>query len=199
MLDLPTDKRGYPIPFIIAEDKHGTPRFQINDDTKVEQCIRFDLCAICGTHMGVKSKWLVGGPLSAFHAHGSYIDTPTHHACLQYALKVCPYLAVSRYQRRIDLANVAAGDFDELLLQDPTQSEERVPFFVAVNVKRYKVSRPGLGQRYLQPDRDYLAIELWNNGEQIHRDEALELFRAHNSSREYPSALKMLESLMPML
>jgi hypothetical protein len=179
MRNLERDKRGYPVPYVVVRDIKGTPRFQINDENRVNNALENDLCAVCGNKMG-EDRWLVGGPLSAFHPHGAYIDTPTHKECLHYALKVCPYLAISKYQARIDLLNVREGDFpDTLMFQNPTQDDERVPFFVAVKIRSFKVTRPRLGERYLHPDRDYLDLEYWNDGKMITELEAAELYEQH--------------------
>lgn len=179
MQSMELDKRGYPIPFIIVRDKHGTSYFQINDESKVNQAIDHDLCAICGNKMGA-DKWLVGGPMSAFHPNGAYIDTPTHQQCLHYALKVCPYLAVPNYLKRLDMKNVDPSKFDDaLFFQDPTQDDNRVPFFVAIHIKGFTVSRPEPGRRYLHPFREYLAVEFWNEGIQIDKVTVEQLTRNH--------------------
>ena len=180
---LEKDSRGYVIPFVILRDpNNGRPYFQVNDENKINQAIREDRCAICGDKMG-HDKWLVGGPMSAFHPHGAYIDTPTHQDCLHYAMKVCPYLAVPNYKKRIDLSNVDMGDFPEhMFFQDPTQDDIRVPFFVAIHVRSFTVSRPRLGERYLHPDKNFLAVEYWNEGEQIDELTAAKLFKEHQEN-----------------
>ena len=99
MQQMEKDKRGYPVPYIVVRDIHGVPNFAVNDDRRVEHALEHDLCAICGGKMGKDDRWLVGGPLSAFHQHGAYLDTPTHGECLHYALKVCPYLALKKYSQ----------------------------------------------------------------------------------------------------
>jgi hypothetical protein len=93
MQDLERYRRGFTIPFIVLRDNTGKAHFQINDSLKVNQAINERLCAICGKPLG-SDMWLAGGPLSAFHPHGAYVDTPTHQECGNYAMRVCPYLAV---------------------------------------------------------------------------------------------------------
>ncbi|RYC66309.1 hypothetical protein [Spirosoma sordidisoli] len=180
MKALPRDRRGFPVPHIVLRDAQGVPRFQINNDTVVEACIAGGLCTICGQSMPADDQWLVGGPLSAFHPQGMYIDAPTHYDCLHYALQVCPYLAVSKYMRRLDPRTVNPQDLPEhVLFADPTQSDERVPFFVAVQVRGYTVLRPRLGQRYLRPLRPYVDVQYWNDGQRLTQAYALKLLRDH--------------------
>ena len=77
MQRLDKDQRGLPIPFIVQLDAAtGRQYFTINDERKVEACRQHDLCAICGQKL-LRGRWFVGGPASAFHEHGCYIDTPT--------------------------------------------------------------------------------------------------------------------------
>lgn len=181
---LERDPRGYIIPFIVLRNpNNGEAFFQVNDDYKVEYAIAKDCCAVCGQKMD-GDKWLVGGPLSAFHAQGCYIDTPTHQECLHYALKVCPYLAVPNYKKNLDLMDVIKRKDlpDHMVYSDPTLDDIRVPFFVAVHVRSFTVSRKGPGQRFLHPDKNYLAVEYWNEGVQIDENEALKLFREHEQN-----------------
>ncbi len=181
MKEMEFDPRGYPIPFVILRGNNKS-YFQVNDERKVNEAIEKNLCAICGKPME-DDTWLVGGPLSAFHPHGAYIDTCTHQDCLHYALKVCPYLAVPNYKKRIDMSNVDVSEFeDSMFFQDPTQDEERVPFFVAVHVTGFRVSRPEPGKRYLHPNRDYRAVEFWNDGKEITREEAVELLKENQKN-----------------
>jgi hypothetical protein len=173
MQALEKDKRGFPVPYVVLRDKHGVPQFQINDELRVRQALAQDLCAICGEKMN-DDKWLVGGPQSAFHPQGAYIDTPTHHACLEYALKVCPYLAFSSYKKRMDFERALKLEMPDhaIATMDPTQDESRVPFFVAVKVSGYRILTPSPTRRYLKPHRPYLQVQFWNDGEQITDQEA---------------------------
>src|SRR5215472_13925800 len=92
MAHLPLDPRGYPIPANVYRDAQGRPHFTINDDRKRLEQLRRDACPICDQSLYI-GRWFVGGPLSAFHPNGAYIDLPMHHECATYALQVCPYLA----------------------------------------------------------------------------------------------------------
>ena len=184
MKDLQVDRRGFPAPFIVLRDKNNVPQFIMNDDTKVEQCIAEDLCSICGKKMH-DDKWMIGGPMSAFHPQGAYVDVPVHKVCGEYALQVCPYLAVSVYNGKQTMDDIDAGKFSvdddkRMIFINPTQSQDRVPFFVFSKITGFDVQRRGLN-RYIKPTRPYLEIEFWNDGEKISEEEAIRLAKEKNS------------------
>jgi hypothetical protein len=95
MKERQVDPRGYPIPWNVLVDSTGKAHFTINDESLRQMAIRDRLCPICG-HRLWRGMWFVGGPGSALHEHGAYIDPPMHKPCAEYALKVCPYLAAPR-------------------------------------------------------------------------------------------------------
>jgi hypothetical protein len=119
-------------------------------------------------------------PLSAFHPQGANIDPPTHKDCGEYALRVCPYLAVSVYSAKQTVDAINAHDFNtednsKLLFVNPTLDPNRVPFFVFYRITGYQVNRHGQGKRYLIAKKPYLEVEFWNDGEKITREQAMEL------------------------
>lgn len=181
MKDLQVDRRGYPAPYIVLRDKNNVPQFTMNDDTLVEKCIKEKLCSICGKELR-DDMWMIGGPMSAFHPQGAYVDIPTHKICGEYALQVCPYLAVSVYNGKktmddIDAENFKVDDDKRMIFINPTQSQDRVPFFVFSKISGYAVQRSGM-QRYIKPIRPYLEVEFWNDGEKISEEKAVELAKA---------------------
>ena len=178
MAHLSQDRRGLPIPFVVLVDGAGKPHFQINDSQKVEECLQKGLCAICGQPMPSHDQWLVGGPLSAFHPSGAYIDTPTHYRCLHYALQGCPYLA-GKTTRRLDVERVSRGLSGIQALVDPTISPDAVPFFVAVRISGFTIRRPGPTSRYLHPIRPFQYVEYWRNGERITPEQMLPLWNEY--------------------
>ena len=101
MKHLDRDHRGYPIPYIVFRDNDGKPHFTINAHEKVARCKHEDICAICGMKL-LRGRWFLGGPMSAFHPHGAYIDPPLHHECMRFAVQTCPYLISAKYTKRID-------------------------------------------------------------------------------------------------
>ena len=57
MKALPRDRRGLPVPYIVAFGKDGTPHFTINDHRKVEKVLIEDRCGICGQTLHRK-RWM---------------------------------------------------------------------------------------------------------------------------------------------
>jgi hypothetical protein len=112
MRTLRKDSRGYPVPFLVVIDKTGTPQFTINDTRRAHDCISKHLCAICGKRFDKHpvtarhEMWFVGGSRCFLHPMGAFIDPPLHLECAEYALRVCPFLAASRYMKRIDDAKL---------------------------------------------------------------------------------------------
>lgn len=107
---LDRDARGYPIPYIVMRGRDGRPYFTINDHVKVQRCFTNSLCGITGrtiipsapdlsstTSFTRSGFWFVGGPLSFHPKMGAFLDPPMCYDAAEYALRVCPYLAVRNY------------------------------------------------------------------------------------------------------
>ena len=60
MLHLPIAAGGFPIPYVILVDDEGIPHFKINEESKVQECLVKDLCAICGLKMENLSYMVMG-------------------------------------------------------------------------------------------------------------------------------------------
>lgn len=176
MKDLEKDSRGYPVPYIILRDKNNKPHFQINDEKFVIKCLRQQLCPICGQKLDGE-YWLAGGALSGLHPNGVFIDSMSHYVCLEYSMKVCPYLAVSLYNKRLDTSTLDEENFNGFALLDPTMMPERPKFFVLGKTSGYTVDSKS---RHISPIRPWLEIEYWNNGERISKQGAEELVRINN-------------------
>lgn len=175
MAHLERDPRGYPIPYIVTRTRDGRAHFTINDEFKVENALKKRLCAICGKVMHKRHQWVVGGPGSAFHPNGAYIDTPVHEECGRYALQVCPYLAAPNYARRIDDRTLTPEQRAELLvLTDPTMIPEQPPVFVFAETGGIIVRRLP-GRRLIIPQRPFQIVEFWRNGERISDQEGQEI------------------------
>jgi hypothetical protein len=141
---LPRDRRGYIIPWAVYRDSHGEPQFTINDHRKRAFVLKRDLCPICGTKL-LRGRWFVGGPQSAFHDQGCYIDPPMHRECAIYSLECCPYLASPRYSKRIDAIKLPHDDPARLLIIDPQSVDPVRPvYFVAALATGQKIIADGL-------------------------------------------------------
>jgi hypothetical protein len=163
MQSLDRDARGFPIPFVVFRDSDGTPHFTINDHRKVILCIADDRCAICGQTL-LRGRWFIGGPQSAFHEHGAYIDPPIHRECAEYALQTCPYLAARSYSKRIDLKTLDRSKApDSMIFVDPTLDPARPETFVAVMSSDATRTAEG----YFRPRRPYINVTYWRKGQQV--------------------------------
>jgi hypothetical protein len=164
MKDLPVDDRGYPIPWtVLRGPSDGKPHFAINVEELRLKSIRERLCPICGVRL-YRGFWFVGGPGSALHPHGAYIDPPLHKECAEYALKVCPYLAAPRYSGRVDDRTLKAADRARIpILIDRTMYPERPPLFVCGMTIGMTVTE----SLYLVPKRPWRVLEYWRGGEML--------------------------------
>jgi hypothetical protein len=160
MKHLERDERGYPIPYIVLRDNDNKPHFTINDIRKVERCKTADVCAICGKGL-FRGRWFVGGPGSALHPNGAYIDPPLHHECMQFALQTCPYLISAKYTKRIDGKTLDPAKADGIIgLLDTTMDPSRPQIFVGVMA----IGQTYTARGYIVPNRPYRKMEFWRNG-----------------------------------
>jgi len=160
MKHLDRDHRGYPIPYIVFRDDDGKPHFTINNEHKVLRCKHDEICAICGVKL-LRGRWFLGGPMSAFHPHGAYIDPPLHHECMRFAVQTCPYLISTKYTKRIDGATLDPSKATGVVsLIDPTLDPTRPKVFVAVMAVGQWITPSG----YVQPKHPYRGLEFWRDG-----------------------------------
>jgi hypothetical protein len=183
MKDRPLDPRGYPIPWNILIDSTGKAHFTINNEELRQMAIRDRLCPICGVRLW-KAMWFVGGPGSALHEQGAYIDPPMHKECATYALRVCPYLAAPNYSntKRIDAKTLSPAERAKIpVLIDNTMDPERPALFVMAMTTKMDVTY----NSYLRPHRPWKAMEFWRFGERL--DHGAGMFIANNElARKFP-------------
>jgi hypothetical protein len=171
MRHLPKDRRGYPIPAGVLIDPAGKPHFTINDEATRRRQMAERLCPICDKKLG-RWRMFVGGPQSAFHQHGAYIDLPMHVECAHYALQVCPYLAAPVYTGRIDDRTLKVEPGQIAVMINQTMLPDRPLLFVAVLAR--SIQRLHRGQ-YVRPQRPYVRVEFWRHGVQLDEAEGLAL------------------------
>jgi hypothetical protein len=196
MAKLPRDPRGYPIPANVLRDADGVAHFAINDVHIRARQIAEDRCPICdGTlHRG---RWLVGGPLAAFHERGAFIDPPMHHECATYALLVCPYLAAPSYSKSIAesaVKRVNPGESYVATFVDPTTIPGRPKLFVlAMTVGQNIVDD------LIVPQRPWRQVEYWQLGKRLIQREGwglvLEALKAGVPAQREPRVIKSISSL----
>lgn len=166
----PKDPRGYPVPYNVFMTNDNQPVFSVNDQYKNWECADSKLCTICGWGLQADT-WLIGGPLSAFHPQGAFLDLPVHKECGLYALQVCPYLGIPNYA---NLKNAQAmGHKHGFIAETLTEANTKVPFFVFCKISNWKIiPTPFL----ISPTKPYLEVEYWWDGKQITNAEAARLF-----------------------
>jgi len=186
MRHLERDHRNYPIPVMVFRDKAGRPHFTINDEAKRTTILIDDLCSICGKPL-LKTRWFAGGPMSAFHPNGAYMDPPMHIECMRYAMQVCPYLAMPVYGKRIDARTIREPEPSRIFI-DYTQMPDRPVVFVCVGAIAQEVrwGKP----LYISPKRPYKHVEFWQHGKQLPHKVAMDLIAQeriglHNAAQSY--------------
>jgi hypothetical protein len=193
MQALERDKRGYPIPVIVLRDLQGRPHFTINDQEKVQAVTRGERCAICGYGLGA-IKWFAGGPGSAFAQQGCYLDGPMHRDCVEYAMQVCPYLALAgSYRRRIEGSTLRREDLPphvERLLVDHTVTPDQPAVFITGATRRYTIGRNG----YFHPERPWLEVKFWRDGGTLNEHDA---FSYIAGDPKLPVPLERLDAYWP--
>lgn len=166
MSALQRDARGYPVPFVVLRDSDGKPHFTINDSGRRLRALLERRCHICGGRLG-RTMWFVGGPLSAFHPNGCYNDGPLHQECMEYAMQVCPYLALTKYMGRIDDATLDPDKVpSNMIFLDPTIIAERPPMFVCAETRAYALT-DGTETCYIKPERPYTGVQYWRSGARL--------------------------------
>lgn len=193
MKKLPRDPRGLPVPFVILW-QGGRHHFTVNDQKKVAHCLNTDRCAICGQPL-FRGRWFVGGPLSAFHPDGWYIDTGLHKECMEYALQVCPYLAAPNYSGRLDDATINPAEGEVITVIDNTVIPERPKLFCAVMAVGQEVKH-SFTTHYVKPKRPYRDVLYWREGRQLTTDEGealvAEALRAPIEPRPMSNAIRTI-------
>jgi hypothetical protein len=84
--------RGYPVPYLAAVSG-GIPDFRAPDPQRWQTCVMARVCGLCGQDLQ-RSAWFIGGPLCA--ENRVFVDPAMHEDCAEYALRVCPFLAIPK-------------------------------------------------------------------------------------------------------
>lgn len=95
---LPTDHRGYPVPWFVAWID-GKPDFRVIAPGKIETALMQCKCWICGGQLGKYVAFVIG-PMCAINRVSA--EPPSHKDCAEYAAKACPFLSMPKMKRRED-------------------------------------------------------------------------------------------------
>ncbi|MBY3432713.1 hypothetical protein HFN89_00805 [Rhizobium laguerreae] len=171
MRSLPVDPRGYPVPVNVIRDRNGKPNFAANDESVRQRLFTEDRCGICGGKL-LRGRWSVGGPGSALHPDGVFLDPPMHYECARYAVQVCPYLAIPSYGKSVSkIQPLSYGTSKAGIAYNPTVFSTRPDLFLLVMYVGHKLSYEGNAVRSLKPKRPFRSIEYWRDGVQIAESE----------------------------
>lgn len=145
---------GYPVPYFAAiVDDAPDPR--VTDPRKSRSCAKNRICWVCGQKL-LSTCVFIGGPIST--ANLTYSDGPMHEECSTFALMVCPYLAVTKRDRRSD-------DLEGRMAQSEFSSMEKPERFGQLFCKGF-VTRPdsGLGLLFLPVKSAVEKVVWWKDG-----------------------------------
>jgi hypothetical protein len=158
----PRDRRGYPIPYIVMRDKkkNNKPLFTVNDARMVRRCLSHNRCGLCGEKLA-ETIFFVGGPGCAFSPVGAYVDPPMHKECVEYALQVCPFLALRSYK---GYAPTYVYEMEGVAI-DTGVLDGKPEIFVVKETHGFVNM-----QDFLQPrlcPTDQVSLSVWKDGKQI--------------------------------
>lgn len=128
---LPRNKAGYPIPYFAAE-VDGVRDFRVGDPDAYERCILKKLCWVCGQQRTGGDAFVVG-PMCLVNL--TTPDPPSHLVCAEYAVKVCPFLAIPAMVRRERGLPEGTGTAGIMIKRNPGVS-------VVVVSRRWRTWRP---------------------------------------------------------
>lgn len=89
-------ERGYPVPWFVAE-VDGHYDFRCIDHRKFAPAVKHRKCWICGQKLGAYLAFGIG-PMCAINR--TIAEPPSHRECMEWAMKVCPFLIQRQEERR---------------------------------------------------------------------------------------------------
>lgn len=164
MEKLPRDKRGFPVPAFV-EWIDGQPDFRVIKHNWLPQCVKRNLCWVCGCKLGSR-YWFVAGPMCTVTRTVS--EPPSHRTCAEFAVKNCPFLTTPAAKRN-------ERNLPENFVEAPGIHIPRNPGVAAVwETKSYTVFRPHAGAPgFLLTMGDPVDVVYWREGRHATRDEVL--------------------------
>ncbi|KWU23393.1 hypothetical protein [Burkholderia cenocepacia] len=111
-------------------------------------------CGLCGQQLGRKLAFIGGDKC---HDSRIFADLPMHRDCAEYALQVCPYLALSRMKHASNVTADAA-----YLRVSALVSTERPERFVLGIAGDFEVLKHG--NEYLLRASPWLETTWWKDG-----------------------------------
>lgn len=94
---LPIDPKWHlPVPFFV-QWLDGSPEFRIADGDAWLKCVKDEVCWVCGQPMGNYRAFVIG-PMCSINRVSA--DPPGHRECMEYAVRVCPFMVNPKMVRR---------------------------------------------------------------------------------------------------
>ena len=148
----PRDSRGFPQPFVVSD-------FRTTDGERWGYAVTQRRCGLCGEPLGSNIAF-IGGPLS--HESRLFTDVGMHRDCAEYALRVCPYLAIRPVKHLETIKQVP----DELRLAAPEVSTDKPERFALGITGGFKVIRLPSGPPALLAN-PWKSVSWWVAGMEI--------------------------------
>ncbi len=125
LAELPRDHRGYPITYVTVIRSDGRPDFTEVDGARRLECIRDELCGLCGQTLGYW-RAVIGGPLVM--RSRLTLDPPMHVECATFAatdpVSGCPFLLHMGFARYAKSTNANQGARPRRMFLAKTRSHE---------------------------------------------------------------------------
>jgi hypothetical protein len=164
MKALPTDARGFPVPWFV-EWIDGEPCFPIIDSPKLALAHKLGKCWICGGTLG-RYRASVIGPMCSINR---IISEPQSHVdCARFAARNCPFLAKPNMKR------VPESRLPDERRAPPGLSHARNPGCVAVWIETRPTTPERVGDGVLFHLGEPVSVEWLTQGREATRDEVLD-------------------------
>lgn len=182
--------KGHVVPYFVATID-GQPDFRVMDGERLDECVRFRKCWLCGDALGARGTFVIG-PMCAVNRTSA--EPPSHRDCATYAARACPFLIAPKKTRR-------EGDLPAEVVEPAGQMLRRNPgVTLAWTTRRWQPWSPD-GRGLLFAIGDPETTEWWAQGRAATRDEVLAsidsglpLLRAE-ADAEGPDAVAALERM----
>lgn len=89
--------RGFPVPYFVPKDEHGTFQLKYASQFKMDACIKYHKCCICFRPLTQGEYYFISGPMGFQTQTDSH--PPMHKRCAEYSLQVCPHLYFEKTHR----------------------------------------------------------------------------------------------------
>jgi hypothetical protein len=95
MRGLKISDEGFPVPWFVGY-VDGKPDFRTMDGEKMAIAVRLKRCWMCGQPLGKFMTFAIG---SMCIVNRNIAEPPSHLACVEYAVRACPFLTQPRMRR----------------------------------------------------------------------------------------------------